>query len=299
LDRFHSLNVFAKVVEKGGFAAAARALNISPPAVTRAVSMLEDHLGTRLLTRTTRSISLTEGGRRFLEDSKRILHDLEEAEAVAQGIHAKPRGELCVTAPMLFGRLFVAPLLMDFLDKYPELNAKTLFVDRVVSLMDEGLDVGIRIGELPDSSLIAVRCGNIREVVVASPDYLTEHGTPNHPDELQKHRLIQSVGISNAPDWKFVDRGKLVAVKISPRVRANTNDTAVTMCESGWGLSRLYSYQVAQQVTDRRLQIVLGDFEPANLPIHVVHQEGRMVSGKVRAFVDYAVDHMRSDPQLH
>lgn len=300
MDRFHSIQVFVKVADCGGFAAAARDLAMSPPTVTRAVSLLEDRLGTRLFVRTTRSVRLTESGERFLQDGRRILQELAEAEEAAVGSHAAPRGDLRITGPVLFGRMFVTPILGDFLNRFPMVKAQTLFVDRVVNLMDEGLDVAIRIGELPDSSLIAVRVGSVRQVMVGSPDYISKHGLPQHPDDLSDHRLIQALAMGTSKDWAFQENGKPVSVRVDPRLRMNTNDAIIELALRGWGLAwRLLSYQVAPYLTDGRLRTVLNEFELPPLPIHVVHQEGRIVSAKVRAFVDFMVEHLRRDPALN
>lgn len=299
MDRFHSIQVFVNVAECDGFAAAARRLNISPPAVTRAVSMLEDQLGTRLFVRTTRTIRLTDSGQRFLEDAKRILLDLEEAENAAVGTHANPRGELCVTASALFGRMFVTPVLSEFLDQHPQISARTLYLDRVVNLMDEGLDVAVRIGNLPDSSLVALRCGSVSQVMFASPEYLKEHGIPKRPEDLTRHTLIQSVAISASKEWVFQDGRKLRNVVINPRIQMNTNDAVIEMVLRGGGISRLLSYQIAPYIADGQLQPILVPFQLPPAPIHLAHQEGRMVSAKVRSFVDFAVERFRADPHLN
>lgn len=300
MDRFQAIQVFVKVAECGGFAAAARDLAMSPPAVTRAIAMLEDRLGTRLFVRTTRSVRLTESGDRFLQDGRRILLELEEAEEAAVGSHVEPRGELRITGPVLFGRMFVTPILGDFLDRYPMVKAQTVFVDRIVNLMDEGLDVAIRIGDLPDSSLIAVRVGTVRRVMVASPDYIKKHGLPQRPEDLSQHRLIQALAMGTSSEWMFQENGKPLSVRVEPRIRMNTNDSAIELAVRGWGLSRLLlSYQIAPYLADGRLQTVLSAFELPPLPIHVVHQEGRIVSAKVRSFVDFMVERLRADSALN
>ncbi|WP_340109969.1 LysR family transcriptional regulator [Pikeienuella sp. HZG-20] len=299
MDRLRCIQVFVKVAERGGFAAAARDLAMSPPAVTRAVSALEERIDTRLLIRTTRSVRLTESGARFLQDSRRILMDLEEAEEAAAGSHAAPRGELRITAPVLFGRLFVTPILGDFLDRYPLVNCQTLFVDRIVNLMDEGLDVAIRIGDLADSSSTAVRVGSVRQVMIAAPAYLEAHGFPQHPTDLPRHRLIKSLAISSELEWSFQEKGAPFSIHFEPRLRMNTNDAVIDLVARGWGISRLLSYQIAPQLAEGLVQTILSDFEPPPMPIHVVHQEGRMVSSKVRAFVDFMVDRLRADPAIN
>jgi DNA-binding transcriptional LysR family regulator len=293
------MQAFVAVADRGGFAPAARALALSPPAVTRAVAGLETRLGTRLLRRTTRSVQLTESGARFLLDCRRILADLEEAEDAAAGSHAAPRGALHITAPVLFGRLFVTPILADFLDRYPMVEAETLFLDRIVSLMDEGLDVAIRIGHLPDSSLTAVRVGSVRLVTFSTPEYLRTHGTPNRPEDLAAHRLVQSHALGGGAEWRFRDGGRDIAIPVPPRLRINTNDAVIEAVLRGWGLSRLLSYQVARHVRAGRLQTVLTNFEPPPLPIHIVHQEGRLVSAKLRAFVDFMAARLRADTSIN
>lgn len=298
MDRLQAMETFVAVADRGGFAAAARALSQSPPAVTRAVAALEERLGTRLFRRTTRSVHLTESGERFLIDCRRILQDLSEAEDAAVGTHSVPRGELRITAPVLFGRLYVTPILIDFLDRYPDVSARTLFVDRIVNLMDEGLDVAIRIGHLPDSSLTALRVGSVRLVTFAAPDYLATFGTPAQPEDLADHRTIQVSTLSHGSDWTYHRDSEISAIPIASRLRMNTNDAVIEAVSRGWGVSRLLSYQVAPLVREGRLKILLDQFEPPPLPIHIVHQEGRMVSAKLRAFADFMAERLRADTRL-
>jgi len=298
MGRLRSIEVFVAVAEKGGFAAAARALVMSPPAVTRSISALEDHLGAQLLHRTTRSVRLTDAGARFLEHAQRLLQDLQGAEEAVHGVHGTPRGELRLTAPMLFGRLYVTPIIGDFLDLYPDLTCQTLFLDRSVNLMDEGLDVAVRIGALPDSTLTAIRVGSVRWVTFASEAYLEKYGTPAHPRDLRNHRLIQSVSVSGGRAWAFKDEGREIQIRIEPRLRMNTNDAIVALAGRGWGISRLLSYQIAPDVALGRLHPVLEDYELPSIPVHVVHQESRMTSPKVRACVDFLVDSLRAEPAI-
>jgi DNA-binding transcriptional LysR family regulator len=294
-----SIQVFIAVADCQGFASAARQLNMSPPAVTRSVSMLEDHLGARLFIRTTRSVRLTDVGKRFLEDGRRILLELDEAEQAAVGSHAEPKGDLNITASALLGRMFVTPILGEFLNSYPKVNARTMYVDRVVNLIDEGLDVGIRIGDLPDSSLTAISCGSVRQVVFGAPKYFENHGRPQHPEDLEDHTLIQSLAVTPSREWGFQVNGDRTSVHIKPRVQMNTNDAVIEMALGGWGLSRVISYQISPFIEAGRLQTVLDEFELPPMPIHVVHQEGRMVSGKVRAFVDFMVERLRADEHIN
>jgi DNA-binding transcriptional LysR family regulator len=298
MDRLHTMEVFAAVADSGSFAKAAKAMRLSPPAVTRAVTALEDRLGTRLFLRTTRSVRLTEAGTRFLADSRRILHEITEAEEGAAGAHAAPRGILHVTAPVLFGRIYVAPILRDFLDLHPAVTADILFVDRVVNIVEEGLDVAVRIGELPDSSLTAIRVGSVRRVLFGAPAYFAEHGFPQHPADLARHRVIAAETGAPVVDWRF-GRGEAgFTVRIKPRMLVNNLDTAIDSALCGWAMARTLSYQVTPHVADGRLRIVLQDFEPKPLPIHIVHQEGRRTSAKLRTFIDFIVDRLRTDAAL-
>jgi DNA-binding transcriptional LysR family regulator len=298
MDRLHTMEVFTAVADSGSFAEAARNLRLSPPAVTRAISALEDRLGTRLFRRTTRTVRLTEAGTRFLADTRRILHDIEEAEEAAAGAHTVPRGVLHVTAPVLFGRMYVAPILRDFLDLCPTVTADILFVDRVVNIVEEGLDVAIRIGELPDSSLTAIRIGFVRRVLFGAPSYFARHGLPKHPSELAAHRVVSAETGTPIIDWQFENGGADIAVRVKPIMFVNNLDTAIESALCGWAMARTLSYQVAPHVAEGRLQIALPNFEPRPLPIHVVHQEGRRASAKLRSFVDFIVDRLRADPAI-
>lgn len=298
MDRLHLINVFVAVVDANGFAGAARKLNISPPAVTRAISELEAHLGVRLLTRTTRVVRVTEAGARYVEDCRRILAELAEADESVSGLHAAPRGRLTLTAPVLFGALFVTPIVAEYLQRYPEVTTACWFLDRVVNMVDEGVDIAIRIGELPDSSLQAIRVGRVRRVICAAPDYLARHGTPQTPDELTAHTIVSASGVTPTPEWRLVENGAPKVVKLQPRMTTTTNDSAVAAAVAGFGLTRLLSYQVAEHVREGRLQIVLSEFETAPLPVHLVHREGRHASQKARAFLDLAIERLRTNPAL-
>ena len=299
MDRFQALEVFVNVAENGGFAAAGRRLSMSPPSVTRIVSSLEEHLGTALFVRTTRSVGLTEAGTRFLQDAKRLLGELREAEEAVVGSHVTPRGELRITAPVLFGGMFVTPILGDYLDLYRHVTARTVFVDRVVNMIDEGLDVAIRIGNLPDSSLIATRVGTVRRMVFAAPDYLKTRGTPAHPEDLKNHKLIGPLAVGSNAHWTFQDGNTPLSVRPNLRLEINTNDAIRDLVAKGWGISRLLSYQIAQRIADGSVVPILEAFEPPPLPVHVIHQEGRLTSSKVRSFVDYMVDRLRTTPAVN
>ncbi|MDX6752196.1 LysR family transcriptional regulator [Geminicoccaceae bacterium 1502E] len=298
MDRLQSMSVFTAVAEDESFAGAARRLGLSPPAVTRAVAAIEERLGIRLLHRTTRSVRLTEAGGRYLEDCRRILAEIEEAEEAAAGLHREPRGQLALTAPVLFGRMHVTPLLLDFLALHPQLAARTLFVDRVVNLMEEGVDVAVRIAELPDSGLTALKVGSVRRVLVASPGYLAEHGGPREPAELVHHRTIAFRGLAPVAEWPFRRSGGEIAVRPAPWLTVNTAEMAITAALRGGGIARVLSYMVAPELEAGRLRVVLEAFEAAPLPVHLVHQEGRRVSARVRAFVDFAAARLRAEPAL-
>jgi DNA-binding transcriptional LysR family regulator len=296
------LRVFIAVADAGGFAPAGRALRLSAPAVTRAIAALERHLGARLLHRTTRIVRLTEAGERFLQDTRRVLAELEEAEASARGAHIEPQGELAVTAPVMFGRLHVTPVLLAFLKQHPKVRARILFVDRVVHLMDEGFDVALRIATLPDSSFTAVRVGQVRRVLVASPQYLAEHGEPRTPDDLPAHRGVGFAQTGGGPArWTFAAPGNPVPRETAqPQVSLmlNSVDVAIEAALAHHGLARVLSYQVREHIAQGRLQRVLQAYEPPPIPVQLVYPEGRKAAAKVRAFVDFAAQQLRGHPAL-
>lgn len=305
MDRLDRMRIFVAVAEAGGFAPAARRLALSPPAVTRAVAAMEERIGARLLHRTTRIVRLTEAGTRFLEDCRRILAEVEEAEAAAAGLHAEPRGPVAVTAPVLFGRLHVAPVLFEVAGRYPGLVVRSFFIDRIVHLAEEGYDIAVRIAELPDSGLSAIRVGSVRRVVCASPAYLAAHGAPRSPAELAEHEAIPFFQGSTPREWTFHHGGgRTGAVSrtetITPRARLIVNhaDVAVAAAVAGRGLTRVMSYQAAAAIRTGELVVLMEEFEPPPIPIHVVHQEGRRASARVRALVDFLVEGLRADPAL-
>ena len=292
MDRFETMRVFVAVAEAQGFAPAARRLSMSPPAVTRAILSLEERVGARLLHRTTRIVRLTEAGARFLADSKRILAEVDEAEASAAGSHAEPRGQLGVTAPILFGRMRVVPIVLDFLQRYPSVNIRLLFKDSLVDLIDEGFDVAIRIAHLPDSSLRAVQVGSVRRVVCASPAYLAAHGRPRTPDDLMQHETIAFSPSAGPSEWTFAS-GQTITP--APRFTVSGSDVAIAAAVADRGITRVLSYQVARELRAGELEIVLEEFEPSPLPVSLVYAEGLRAAAKVRVFVDFAVERLRSD----
>lgn len=292
VDQLAAMRCFVAVADSRGFAPAARRLRVSPPSVTRAVAALEDHLGARLFHRTTRTVRLTEAGTRYLLDCKRLLADLDDADASAAGAHADPQGQLGITAPIQFGRLHVTPVVLAFMARHPAITVRTVYADHVVDLLDQNLDLAVRIGELPDSSLTAVRIGELRPVVCGAPRYLRRRGTPRRPADLAGHDAVvfSNLSVSNI-SWTFRD-----GTTVQPRARMiiNTADVAVAAAVAGVGLTRLLSYQVAAAVAAGQLTVLLPEHEPRPLPIHIVHREGRRTSARVRAFLDFATPRLRT-----
>jgi len=295
MDRLHLMTVFVAVAEEQGFAAAARRLGFSAPAVTRAVAALEESLGVKLLNRTTRYVRATEAGLRYLEDARRIIQQVQAADEAATGINSEPRGHLAITAPVMFGRLFVMPGIVDYLQRYPDTQVDAVFLDRVVNLLEEGLDVGIRIGELADSSMRALSVGSVRHIVCASPDYIKRCGLPQTPQDLLQHTLISSSAAHSLTDWRFANQ----SLRIKPRLTVTSNDGAIEAAREGLGITRLLSYQVAASLAAGELKILLENFEPAPLPVSIVHREGRFASSKVRSFIDLMAARLRADKALN
>ena len=298
MDRLLTLKIFVAVGEEQGFAAAARRLALSPPAVTRAVAELELRLGVQLLQRTTRIVRLTDAGARYLTDCKRLLAELEDAELALSGAHGELRGVISVTASVMFGRLFVAPLLLEFLERHKQVSGRALLVDRVVDMIEEGLDVGVRIAELADASFTAIRVGAVRRVVCASPAYLKRHGVPKSPRDLTELTAISFAPDRAVPAWSFRDGRRTVSIRPNSRLMVNSTEVALQAALSGAGVTRVLSYMAASEVKAGRLRLILEEFEPAPLPVHVIHREGKHAAARVRAFVDFAVAKLRENPLL-
>ena len=298
MDRFHAMKVLVRIADTGGFAEAARQMHLSAPAATRAIAGLEDLIGARLFTRTTRSVKLTEAGARYVEDCRRILAQIDEAEASAAGSFGKPTGTLTVTASVLFGQIYVVPIMTRFLDLYPDVSGRLLFLDRVTNLVDEGIDVAVRIGHLPDSSHAAIRVGQVRRVICGAPALFEAQGAPREPADLARYRIIAATSAWTSLDWHFGTTER-TTVQVRPSLYCNSNAGAIAAARDGWGLTRLLSYQIAPDLAAGTLQTVLDDFEEAPLPVHIVHPEGRNASAKVRAFVDFAVSALRSNRLLN
>jgi DNA-binding transcriptional LysR family regulator len=290
MDRLDAMQAFVTVADLRGFAPAARKLGLSPSAVTRMIAALEDRLGARLLQRTTRQVALTDVGARYLERIRRILADVEEAETSTEGERTRPSGLLVVSAPVGFGRLHVSPVMSAYLKRYPDVSGELRLADRMVNLVEDGVDLAVRIGHLADSSLVARRVGEMRRIVVASKAYLKQHGEPDTPQAIASHQTIQFGAMAAAPAWYFVEDGREVSVTCSPRLTTNSADAAIQYAAEGGGLTRVLAYQAAEAIKAGRLRIVLQKFEQPPLPIHIVYPTSRLLSAKVRAFIDLVVD---------
>ncbi|MDY0885051.1 LysR family transcriptional regulator [Dongia soli] len=294
MDRLDILAIFVAVAEQGSFIAAARRLNRSPAAVTRAVAELEERLGTRLFNRTTRAVALTDAGTRYLDLGRRALADFEELELSAASEKLEPRGLLSVTAPEMFGRLHVLPIVQAFMRDYPQVSVSMLLLNRIVSYIDEGIDLGIRIAALADSTLQAIQVGHIRRVICASPAYLAAHDAPKTPQDLVGHDAIAISGVRPVIDrWTFGKGAKEITVPINARLIVSTIQAALDAAIAGGGVIRVMSYQSEPLEAEGKLQRLLVGYEPPPLPIHVVHPAGRYLAPKVRLFIDRAVEALR------
>jgi DNA-binding transcriptional LysR family regulator len=290
MDRIGAMQAFVAVADLRGFAPAARKLGLSPSGVTRLIAALEDRLGARLLQRTTRSVTLTDVGTRYLERARRIVADVEEAEGSAQDERSRPSGRLVVSAPVGFGRLHVSPVMSAYLKRYPEVSAELRLADRTVNLVEDGVDLAVRIGHLADSSLVARHVGEMRRIVVASNEYLKQRGEPNTPGAIASHETIQFGAMTTSPDWRFVEGGREMRVACTPRFATNSADAAIQYAEQGGGLTRVLAYQAAEAIKGGRLRVVLAKFEQPPLPIHIVYPTSRLLSAKVRTFIDLVTD---------
>ncbi len=295
MDRLYAIEAFVTVAELKSFAAAARTLEVSPPSVTRAVAAIEARLGSRLFHRTTRQVRLTDTGERYLAHCQRVLDEINAADAAATSTQAEPRGPLTVTASQMFGRRFVAPVMLDFLARHPQVDGRLVLLDRVTDLIEEGFDVAVRIASLADSALTAVRVGEVRRVVCAAPGYLKARGTPRYPGDLVDHDGIAFAPVSVGDPWTFrVGSKRLTATTPRTLLKVNDTEVAIAAALAGRGITRLLSYQVADEIRSGRLKILLEKFEPAPIPIHLVHLEGRRANARVRAFIDFAAPRLRA-----
>lgn len=299
MDRLEAMTIFRAVIDGGSLSAAGRQLGMPLATVSRKVSDLEAHLRTRLMLRSTRRLTLTDAGTAYLAACRRILDDVDEAERTAAGEYSAPRGELIVTAPIVFGRLHVRPIVTEFLRAYPEVDVRLMLGDRMLHLLDDHVDLALRIGELPDSNLVATRLGNVRQVACASPAYLSARGVPQHPRELAAHDCVTFDGLMSPRAWTFRIDGEDTSVPVHSRLVVNTADAAIDAAIDGAGITRALSYQIAAARARRALDTVLDAFEPAPRPVSLVYAERGRLPLKLRAFIDFAaprIRHVLTDP---
>ena len=293
MDKFAAMTTFVRIVEKGSLTAAANALNTSLPSVVRILATLERQLGVSLLNRTTRRIHLTDEGAQYLERCHAILSEVQDAEAELSFSQAEPQGRLTVTASVLFGRRYVAPIVSEFISRHPSVNVEMLFVDRVANMVEEGIDVGVRIGHPKDSSLVAIQVGQVRRVVCASPQYLRRHGIPRTPEEVRTHLCIRHTGLSPRNEWVFRVGRRAVTIPISCVIVCNEIDSTLNACTTGLGLGMFLSYQTAPYRKSNKIRYVLEDFESEPAPVQIIYPHTRRLSSTVRAFVDECVRKLR------
>ncbi|TPK98617.1 MULTISPECIES: LysR family transcriptional regulator [unclassified Mesorhizobium] len=293
MDRLDAMSLFVATVEGGSLSAAARHAGVPLATVSRKLSELEKHLKTRLLNRSTRRLALTDAGQSYLDACRRILDEVSEAERSAAGEYSSPTGELVITAPVVFGRLHVLPVIVDFLAVYPQVDIRLTLSDRITQLVEEHIDLAVRIGELPDSAMVAIRVGSIRRIVCASPAYLAGHGTPAKPPELAGHDCITFEGLAGPAAWSF-GTGKLeTIVPVRSRLQVNTAEAAIDAAIAGLGLTKVLSYQADAAVRAGALRLVLEPFEPPPWPVSLVHAGQGRLPVKLRAFLDFAAPRLR------
>ncbi|WP_299677080.1 LysR family transcriptional regulator [uncultured Roseobacter sp.] len=297
MDRIQSLEVFVAVAEAESFAGGARSVGLSAPSVTRGISGLEERLGARLFTRTTRTVRLTEVGAAYLDDARSILSHFRAANDAAAGAAANPVGRLRITCSHEFGRIYVTPILTAYLDTYPDVTVEVVVVDRIVNMVEEGFDIAVRIGALPSSGLSAVRVGSVRRVICGAPAYLARHGAPTRLEDLREHQLVSASPNTPDRDWRFGREGTR-AVRIRPRLVLGSVAAGIEVARQGWGLCQVLSYQIGPDLEAGTLRTVLDAHAPAPLPVHLVHVEGRRAAAKVRSFIDFAAERLRAMPAL-
>jgi DNA-binding transcriptional LysR family regulator len=294
MDRLEAMSAFLAAVEAGSLSGASRKLGMPLATLSRKVSELETHLRTRLLTRTSRRLILTDAGRSYVAACKRILDDVREAERAAAGEYSAPRGELIITAPIVFGRLHVLPVVLEFLKTYPEIDVHLTLADRVINLQEDHVDLAVRIGELPDSSLVAMRVGSIGRVVCGSSAYFAERGTPKRPNELSKHDCITFNGLTSPEAWIFPSGKGNISVAVHSRLIVNTAEAAIDAAIAGLGITRVLSYQVADAMRTGALVLALRDFEPPPVPVSLVHAGQGRLALKLRAILDFAAPRLKA-----
>jgi DNA-binding transcriptional LysR family regulator len=294
MDRLESMSILVTAVEAGSLSAASRRLGRPLATVSRKVAELEAHLRTRLLNRSSRRLTLTDAGQSYVAACRQILEQIEEAERGASGEYSAPKGDLVITAPVVFGRLHVLPVATAFLQAYPDIDIRLVLADRLVNLLEEHADLAVRIGELPDSSLIAMRLGEIRRVICGSPAYFAAHGMAKTPDELGTHQCITFQGLMSPERWTFGGGRTETSVRIHSRLVVNTAEAAIDAAVAGLGITRVLSYQAAQALRDGALVIALAAFEPSPWPVHLVFTGGGPSPLKLRAFLDFGAPRLKA-----
>lgn len=293
MDRLDALRTLVAAVDGGSLSAASRALGMPLPTVSRKVSELEAHLGTQLLVRTARKLLLTDAGQAFVPAARRILGELEEAERAASGEYREPMGDLLVTAPIAFGKLHILPVVLEFLRTYPKVDVRLVLADTVVDLIDHHVDVGARLGRLPDSGLVAARVGEVRWITVASPDYLVRRGTPATPIDLKEHDCLAFEGLQPSRTWSFAPGANNGPIIIRPRLGVNTADALIEAAQAGLGVARMTSYQAAQALRGGQLVEILDSYVGEPIPVHLIHTGPTLLPLKLRAFLDFAAPRLR------
>jgi DNA-binding transcriptional LysR family regulator len=296
MDRLEAMSLFVAIAEAGSLSAASRKLRVPLPTVSRKISDLEAHLNTRLLNRSTRKLALTDSGAAYVAAARRILDEVSEAERAAAGEHAAPRGDLVVTAPVVFGRLHVLPVIAEFLAQWPEINVRLVLADRNLHLIDDHIDIAVRIGALADSALVATQVGTVRNVVCGSPAYFAAHGIPQRPEDLAALTAVTFDTLSSSHHWIFRDpkSKREIRAPVRARLSVNTAEAAIDGAAAGLGVTRVLSYQVAQAVLDGRIQIVLAEYEPAPLAVSLIHAGRELTPLKVRMALDFAAPQVRA-----
>ena len=296
MDRLEAMSLLVAVAEAGSLSAAGRKLGVPLPTVSRKISDLESHLNTRLLIRSTRKLALTDSGAAYVAAARRILDDVSEAERAASGEHAAPRGDLVITAPVVFGRLHVLPVIAEFLTQWPEINVRLVLADRNLHLIDDHIDIAVRIGALADSALVATQIGAVRSVVCGSPAYFAAHGVPERPEDLAALTAVTFDALSSPQPWIFRDpkSKRELRAPVRSRLSVNTAEAAIDGAAAGLGVTRVLSYQVAEAVLDGRIQIVLAEYEPAPLSVSLIHAGHELTPLKVRMLLDFAAPRLRA-----
>ncbi len=287
MDKFNAMETFVQIVDKGSMTAAADQLETSLPTVVRTLSALENYLGVRLLNRTTRKLHLTEEGEKYLERCRTILADVADIELALSTAQSEPSGKLLVTAPVMFGRTHVAPIVNNYLQRYNKMKVDLTLSDRSVNLIEEGIDIAVRIGHLADSSMVGTKVGEVRQVLCASPELLERVGAPQHPDDLIDKPCVRMTGLANAPKWTFFEKEKRVSVPINDVFICNQVPATIDACLAGLGFGLFLSYQVMPLVRAGKLRIVLPDYEPPTMPVHVLYSHLKLMSVRVKSFADW------------